>query len=196
MKKTTLILTLGLATLISSTGCKHKAVGVTDIPGMSRPSAVPPGTDTSGTLPSPRASEGGIPMSSNNPYAKLWENPDAATPNRDKFAADTVHFKTDGAAIESGDRSKLDDVAAYFKGNTTDALQVEGYCDERGTEQYNLSLGDKRALSVREYLANLGVDPQRIHTVTFGEGKPVDTGHNESAWKKNRRAELVLLQPK
>ena len=79
---------------------------------------------------------------------------------------------------------------------TTDALTVEGNCDERGTEQYNISLGDKRALAVREYLANLGVDPQRIHTVSLGESKPVDPGHDESAHAKNRRAEFILLTPK
>ena len=73
---------------------------------------------------------------------------------------------------------------------------MEGNCDERGTEKYNLSLGERRALAVREYLANLGVDSRRVVTVTYGAAKPVDPGHNESAWKKNRRGELILLTPK
>jgi peptidoglycan-associated lipoprotein len=196
MKKTTLILTFGLASIISFTGCHKKPVGLTSLPGQSGPSITGPGVENSGKLETPHVSESGIPMSSesNNPYAKLWNG--QGTENRDKFAADTVHFKTDGATIEQGDRAKLDDVANYFKSNTTDALNIEGNCDERGTEQYNLSLGDKRALAVREYLANLGVDPQRLHTVSYGEAKPVATGHDEAAWHKNRRAELVLLQPK
>jgi peptidoglycan-associated lipoprotein len=77
-----------------------------------------------------------------------------------------------------------------------DREKFEGNCDERGTEKYNLALGERRALSVREYLANLGMDPQRIKTVSYGFSKPVETGHNEAAWKQNRRADLVLVTPK
>ncbi len=116
--------------------------------------------------------------------------------DRDKFKADTVYFDFDKATIKASEEGKLQDVASYFKGNTTDALIVEGNCDERGTEKYNLSLGERRALAVREYLANLGMDPQRIKTVTYGFSKPVDSGHNEAAWKKNRRGDLVLVTPK
>ena len=94
------------------------------------------------------------------------------------------------------EEGKLQDLAAYFKGNATDALIVEGNCDERGTEKYNLALGERRALAVREYLANLGMDPQRIKTVTYGFSKPVDPGHNEAAWKKNRRDDFILVTPK
>jgi len=134
---------------------------------------------TPGTIP---ASGGG-----------LWNRPH--TEDRQKFAADTVYFDFDSSTIRKTEESKLDDVANYFKSNTTDALTVEGNCDERGTEKYNLALGDRRALAIREYLATLGVDPMRIHTVTYGAMKPVEQGHNESAWKKNRRGDLVLLQP-
>jgi peptidoglycan-associated lipoprotein len=75
-------------------------------------------------------------------------------------------------------------------------LIVQGNCDERGTEKYNLALGERRALAVREYLANLGMNPDQIKTVTFGKSKPADPGHNEEAWKKNRRGDLVLVTPK
>ena len=76
-----------------------------------------------------------------------------------------------------------------------DHSAIEGHCDERGTEGYNLSLGDKRANSLREYLVNLGVSPERIHTVSFGEAQPADNGHNESAWAKNRRGEFIFIEP-
>jgi peptidoglycan-associated lipoprotein len=200
MKKSTLIQTLGLVTLIGITGCKHKGVGVTEIPGMNRPAATGPGIDGGEKLPTPHELTStptgiGFPTDASNPYAATWNNPHDE--DRQKFAADTVHFDTDSASIKAGDRSKLDEVANYFKNNTSkEALQIEGNCDERGTEQYNLSLGDKRALAVREYLANLGVDPQRIKTVSYGEAKPVDTERNEAAYAKNRRAEMVLLVPK
>jgi peptidoglycan-associated lipoprotein len=77
-----------------------------------------------------------------------------------------------------------------------DALRVEGNCDERGTENYNLSLGERRALAVREYLANLGVDPRQVVTVSYGKAKPAVEGHNEAAWGKNRRDDFILLTPK
>ena len=116
--------------------------------------------------------------------------------DREKFKADTIYFDFDRANIKASEESKLQEVATYFKGSTGDALIIEGNCDERGTEKYNLSLGERRALAAREYLANLGVDPQRIKTVTYGSSKPVDPGHNEAAWKQNRRDEMVLVTPK
>ena len=75
-------------------------------------------------------------------------------------------------------------------------LRIEGYCDERGTEEYNRALGDRRALSAREYLAKLGINPEDIQTISFGKDKPADPGHNAAAWAKNRRCEFVLLTPK
>ena len=190
---------MGLALLVTTSGCAHKTVNTTPIPNSG-----PPNNDASQTGPpnggavqpeQPPVTTPGqpIPIDENSRYSKLWNGQGKEV--RDKFNADTVYFDFDSATIKSSEDSKLQDVAAYFKGNTTDALTVEGNCDERGTEKYNLSLGDRRALAVREYLATLGVDPQRIHTVTFGASKPVDPGHDEAAWKKNRRGELVLLQP-
>jgi peptidoglycan-associated lipoprotein len=196
MKKTTLIFTLALVSILSITGCKHKGVGVTDIPGMHGPSATGPGLDNGTKLPEPKMSETGLSQTGTDtgPYAETFTT---GTADRNTFAADTVYFDTDSAVVRKDDRAKLEDVANHFKNNSTkEALIIEGNCDERGTEQYNLSLGDKRALAVREYLAQLGVDPVRMKTVTNGEAKPVDPGHSESAWKKNRRAELVLMLPK
>jgi len=77
-----------------------------------------------------------------------------------------------------------------------EGLIIEGNCDERGTEKYNLSLGERRALAAREYLANLGVKPERLKTVTYGAARPADPGHDEAAWKKNRRDEFILVTPK
>ena len=75
-------------------------------------------------------------------------------------------------------------------------MLVEGNCDERGTEEYNRSLGERRALAAREGLAKLGIDPMRVFTRSFGKDKPADTGHDDSAWAKNRRDDFVLLHPK
>ena len=73
------------------------------------------------------------------------------------------------------------------------ALRIEGHCDERGTEEYNRSLGERRALAVREKLLDLGLNPNMVETRTYGEARPLDPGHNEGAWKQNRRGEIHLL---
>lgn len=73
---------------------------------------------------------------------------------------------------------------------------MDGHCDERGTEEYNRSLGERRAQGIREFLAREGVDASRVRTISFGEDKPVETGHNEAAWSKNRRGEFILLTPR
>ncbi len=75
-------------------------------------------------------------------------------------------------------------------------LIIEGNCDERGTEEYNRSLGERRALALREALSNAGIDPQRIRTISYGKDKPADPGHDESAWAKNRRGDFVLCHRK
>ena len=76
------------------------------------------------------------------------------------------------------------------------AANMPGHCDERGTEQYNLSLGERRALAVREYLVTAGIQPDRAFTISYGESRPAVPGHNEAAWSKNRRGVFVLLTPK
>jgi peptidoglycan-associated lipoprotein len=82
--------------------------------------------------------------------------------------------------------------AQWLKEHPSVRLIIEGHCDERGTSEYNLALGQKRADSAKAYLVQLGIDPSRIETVSFGEEIPLDPGHDESAWAKNRRAEFVV----
>ena len=72
---------------------------------------------------------------------------------------------------------------------------IEGHCDERGTAEYNLALGDKRATEAAKYLADLGIDKERIKTISYGKEMPLDRGHDEAAWAKNRRAHFVIFPP-
>ena len=111
------------------------------------------------------------------------------------FRTETVYFDFDSSAIKSSERSKIETVASYLKGSSSAAIKVEGHCDERGTEEYNRSLGERRALAVREELVRLGIAPDRIDTISYGEDRPADPGHNEAAWKLNRRGVFVLLTP-
>jgi peptidoglycan-associated lipoprotein len=72
-------------------------------------------------------------------------------------------------------------------------IQIEGHCDERGTVEYNLALGERRANSTKKYLTSLGISPDRISTISYGKERPADPGHNEEAWAKNRRAHTIIL---
>ena len=111
------------------------------------------------------------------------------------FKGDTVYFEFDKATIKSSETAKLDSIASRMKGLQGKALRIEGHCDERGTEEYNRSLGDRRALALREYLVRAGIDYQMIDTISFGEDRPVNPGHNEAAWSKNRRGEFIVIEP-
>jgi peptidoglycan-associated lipoprotein len=111
------------------------------------------------------------------------------------FKANTVHFAFDRSAVRAEDRSKIEAVGAHLKSDPTHRVRIAGYCDERGTVEYNVSLGEKRALAVREFLINLGISGDRIYTISFGESDPVDPAHTDAAYAKNRRAEFILLKP-
>jgi peptidoglycan-associated lipoprotein len=115
--------------------------------------------------------------------------------DREALKAETVHFDFDSSVLKSSEQPKVSAVADYLKANSANAVRVEGNCDERGTEEYNRALGERRALAVREELIRLGIDPIRVDTISYGKDKPVDPGHDESAWKQNRRDDFVVLSP-
>jgi len=102
-----------------------------------------------------------------------------------------IHFDFDQSFIREDARPTLQMVADYLKATTGASILIEGHCDERGTAEYNLALGERRAESTKSYLVSLGVKPGALSTVSFGEEKPVDPGHDEAAWEKNRRAHFV-----
>jgi len=115
--------------------------------------------------------------------------------NPEQFKADSIHFAYDSSAVRSADKSKIAEVANYLKSNPQAAVRVEGNCDERGTEEYNRSLGERRALAAREELVRLGIPFDHVDTISYGEDKPADTGHTPAAWEKNRRDDFILLTP-
>lgn len=106
----------------------------------------------------------------------------------DAAASDAlVYFGYDRYDLSSDARSALQAQAAWLQKNATVKVTVEGHCDERGTREYNLALGDRRANSVKNYLVALGVDPSRVNTVSYGKERPAVTGTGSSVWSKNRR---------
>lgn len=110
---------------------------------------------------------------------------------KEDTALKNIYFEFNKAAILSGDREVLKQIAEYLLKNKNVKITIEGNCDERGTDKYNLALGDKRAKTAKTYLVNLGVDKKRIKTLSNGKRKPLDPGHNEDAWAKNRRDDFV-----
>jgi len=103
-------------------------------------------------------------------------------------------YEYDSSTLTDQARDALQASASWLKGYPQYGLLVEGHCDERGTEQYNLALGDRRAAAARDYLVSLGIDASRIRTISYGEERPFDTGTSEAAYAKNRRAHLVLTR--
>lgn len=103
-----------------------------------------------------------------------------------------IHFDFDKSFIREDAKPALQRVAEALKKSPGASVLIEGHCDERGTAEYNLALGERRAASAKSYLVSLGVKAGALSTVSFGEEKPLDPGHNEEAWAKNRRAHFVM----
>jgi peptidoglycan-associated lipoprotein len=186
----TKLMVLGLILTLGASGCRKHPGQITPLPGRtgnSVPEATtaPPLADTGGLK---AETTGGFPPPDPN-IRKNWPR------DREIFKSDTVHFDYDSSSVKGQEKSKVSAVADYLKANSMDAVEIEGHCDERGTEEYNRSLGERRALALREALVSLGVSPDRIDTISFGKDRPADPGHGESAWKQNRRGEFLLETP-
>ncbi len=109
------------------------------------------------------------------------------------IALEQIRFDYDQATLSAQARNILSANAAVLQLAPDLKVSIEGHCDDRGSDEYNLSLGERRAQSVRAYLVSLGIEPQRLKTISYGEEMPLDTASNEMAWAKNRRAEFKLL---
>ncbi len=215
MKKLNLAfpLTLVLALAMAGAGCKQRPKNMTPIPG-SKPPVEGPGRApfvTQGPATSP--GQGATLPTSQNPQA-VDVTPPAVGPegqiehtgldqfegrpaNREVFRDFTVYFDYDRSEVRASERNKIESVATQIKnGPAGQDLLIEGHCDERGTEEYNRALGERRALAVREYLVNLGIAASRIRTISYGEDRPASAGHDDAAWSMNRRGEFVLLLPR
>jgi len=209
MKSTAIfrLLILGFVLALGGTACKKKPVGITNIPGLKFGAPVSrsstdfenlrpiPQVDTSIGSASANLNPNPNPTGDPIPFRNDRSGIEGRPQNREMFASDTVYFAFDSSAVRSSEKSKLEAVASGFKSLAAGDLLIEGHCDERGTEGYNLSLGDKRANALREYLVNLGLSADRVHTVSFGEASPADAGSGESAWSKNRRGEFIYIEP-
>lgn len=208
------VLVFSLMIMLAAVGCRKRPGAITPIPASTSKPANP---DLGGPIDRNTARNGGQDNTSRGtpiqdvtpPVSRqtIPSTPDGNTPlpgrevidgmtaDREAFRNETVYFDFDRYVIKPSEAGKLENIANQLKQTPANKLRIEGNCDERGTEEYNRSLGERRALAAREFLIKLGVAADRITTVSFGEDKPADPGHDEAGWAKNRRDEFVLLKP-
>jgi peptidoglycan-associated lipoprotein len=170
-----------------ATGCKKTPKNITNIP--SQRTALGGGELSAPIVPpGPNINTRGITELA-DPMANARRDPTT-------LAAHTIYFDFDRSAIKPGEQTKLDAVATYVKSTQGIQLLIEGHCDERGTEEYNRSLGERRAIAAREYLLQKhGISSERVTTASFGEDKPASLEKTEEGYAKNRRAEFIVLHP-
>ncbi len=186
MRKRALLLIVSCLCILAVAGCRSRRATTpqtTPPPVEStapQPSQGVPSTDTDFVTPTPDADvlSGDIVEANRIARQRGWI--------RDAF------FAYDASTLDSSAQEALRASATWLRDNPQFRIRIEGHCDERGTEQYNLALGDHRAETAASYLATLGVDRSRIETISYGEERPFEQGSNESAWAQNRRAHLVL----
>ncbi|MCC6349142.1 MAG: peptidoglycan-associated lipoprotein Pal [Candidatus Eisenbacteria bacterium] len=157
-----------MAAALLAAGCAKKTTPVQTAP-------VPPSTTPAPTPSTP---------------APVPTPPAPSTPAASISDLATVHFALDSSALDDAARAILDRNARLLRDNADWTVTIAGNCDERGTVEYNQALGERRALAVRDYLIAAGVPDSRLKTISYGKEMPVDDGHDEAAWAKNRRADF------
>ncbi len=111
---------------------------------------------------------------------------------RHRFIQEDIHFEFDKSMLIPEAKETLRLKAKWLMAHPAVTVIIEGYCDERGSNEYNMALGNRRAESAKSFLVDLGIPPERLNNVTYGEGKPLSPDHNEEAWSKNRRAHFII----
>lgn len=154
----------------------------------------PPPADTTAAAPvtPPTRVEDPLPVPAQPPLAEDT----LASRSLDDLNRDSplrpVFFQVDSAELDEAGRAVVSANAEILKKNPTWIVTIEGHCDERGSAEYNLALGDRRAVAARTYLVSLGIAPNRVRTVSYGKEFPFDAGHTDEAWSKNRRGHFVI----
>jgi peptidoglycan-associated lipoprotein len=171
MQKASLVM-MAMVSLVASSACSNK-----------KPPQLPP---------APATTDGADGTGSN------WDQSSSAVPGSQadfasKSGSDTVHFETDRFDLTAAETSILDAQARWLASYPQIRITIEGHCDERGTREYNVALGERRANTVKNYLATRGVAISRMSTISYGKEHPLALGSDESAWAQNRRAVTVLL---
>jgi peptidoglycan-associated lipoprotein len=181
------IMVVVLVCFIWMTGCSKKAVQQGDTSGAQTTGATQAAGDTS--QKEPEAVKSAEPAAPSTAEGQAKETAKATATIQD---FDDIYFDYDKSVLRPQDREILKRHADWLMKNNDYMVLIEGNCDERGTTEYNLALGERRATEAMKYLVGLGVDKDRIKTISYGEERPLDPGHDEAAWAKNRRDHFVI----
>jgi peptidoglycan-associated lipoprotein len=173
-----------------SAGCAEK---VTTKPEVEQPQKEQKAEEMKAQKPSEAAPEAQKETGMEKAEVVKSEEEEAITAGKEGVFQD-IHFDFDRYNIQDADRGILKSIASWMRKNASAKLTIEGHCDDRGTNEYNLALGDRRAKAVKDYLVSLGVPSSRLETISFGEEKPVCTQQTEECWAKNRRAHFVVMK--
>ena len=164
-------------------------------PPVARPTPPPPASGTTGPTRPPAPPEPVPETAPIPPEPKIGEDP-LATKDLDVINKNSpfqpVFYALDSSDVDQAGQQALNGNAEILRKYATWVITIEGHCDERGTAEYNLALGERRALAAKTYLVSLGIPADRLRTVSYGKEFPFDPGHDEAAWSKNRRAHFVV----
>jgi len=181
------VLVLSVAALVAVGCAKKQTVKSEGAPGAPG-AAVTPAPPAVGEAPVKEAPPAPVAVAPATPPAAA---PGVAVTEEKMSQFDDVRFDFDKSEVKEDGRKTCQVVADYLKKNPMAKFLIEGHCDERGTNEYNMALGDRRAQSTKTYLINLGNDPSKMSTMSYGEERPVGTCHDESCWWQNRRSDFV-----
>jgi peptidoglycan-associated lipoprotein len=203
LNRIVLPLVLALIATLTTTGCRYNFdYKTTELPHPATTSKPTPPPDLN-TKPISQPENNPTTTSTPAPYvtgpiatSTNWGHLANMNIDREKLAAYAVHFNFDSAVVLDREQANVTSVAGALKADANAELLIEGNCDERGTGEYNRALGERRALALREALAKIGVDAARVRTISYGKDQPVDRGHDEAAWAKNRRGQFDWCAPK
>jgi peptidoglycan-associated lipoprotein len=164
------------------TGCAKKAEPA-KVEEVKPPLAAPAPTPA----PAPGSSEGALAVQAQNPMSNIDDGMKALQENN-------IYFDFDNYDLKPEAQETLNQDAAFLKANPDITIQISGNCDERGTVEYNLALGERRAKAAQDYLVSMGITKERLSVISYGKEKPIDPGHDEEAWAKNRNDQFVIMK--
>lgn len=185
---TGLVLTLAILAAVSACGGKKRPPVLATTPGGEPPAA----EETTGGTPAQPLDEGPDVRAVQGEGTEGTDIPGGAYATTEGGPLSDVRFDYDSASLGDEARATLEKHALWLQGRRDVRVTIEGHCDERGTVDYNLALGEQRARAARDYLVSLGVAAERLRVVSYGKERPLDPGQGEAAWARNRRAHFAV----
>ncbi len=194
MRRMQVLCSIGVIAAIVLTGCARRQKGAVATPQPAPPEAAT--TQPATVPPAPPSPRGGQPVVDNQPAAPVLTDESLDGRSLEDLNRDSplrpAFFQVDSSDLDDQARMVVAANADILKQNPRWVISVEGHCDERGTAEYNLALGERRALAAKNYLLSLGIAEARVKTVSYGDEFPFDRGHTDEAWSHNRRAHFVI----